>query len=61
MTKNKTILSQNWAKRRDKMKKNKFKIEFLSHKKSLIPKGISGKFDFIAEIGVKRVQKYGKI
>ena len=30
-------------------------------KKSLIPKGISGKFDFIAEIGVKRAQKYGKI
>ena len=60
MTKDKTILSQNWAKHRDKIKKNKSKLSFWA-KKSLIPKGISGKFDFIAEIGVKRAQKYGKI
>ena len=28
MTKNKTILSQNWARHRDKIKKNKSKLSF---------------------------------
>ena len=49
-------LGQKWQ----KIGKNK-KVKDFRAKKSLIPKGISGKFDFIAEIGVKRAQKYGKI
>ena len=59
MTKNKTVLSQNWSFRAKNSKEKK--ISKIDLKKSLIPKGISGKFDFIAEIGVKRAQKYGKI
>ena len=53
-------IGPNKAKIGDKIKKNKSKLSFWA-KKSLIPKGISGKFDFIAEIGVKRARKYGKI
>ena len=49
-------MGQKWQ----KIGKNK-KVKDFRAKKSLIPKGISGKFDFIAEIGVKRAQKYGKI
>ena len=36
------------------------KREVFELKKSLIPKGITEKFDFKAEIGAKRPKKYAK-
>ena len=60
MTKDKTILSKIGRNIGTKLRKINQNWVF-ELKKSLIPKGISGKFDFIAEIGVKRAQKYGKI